>query len=106
MFNPYRILKLAFEDEYRVSLGPARPDGSRRLVLCGRGRRLIKRRLTANELADPVALLRRIRSIRFGIAIDRGQALLWLAEQVSVDGADRNACPVSDPARRPAGRRP
>lgn len=106
MFNPYRCLKLAFADDYRVSLSPARLDGSRLLVLCGQGRRLVRRHLTARELEDPVALVWRIRSIRFGMAIDRGQALLWLAEQLSADGADRSAGPAPGPAGRPAGRRP
>ena len=103
MFDPYRYLRLAFADDFRVCFSPQRADGSRLLVLCDRQNRLIRRRLSARELQDPDALRRLIRSIRFGIAIERGQALLWL---VRTDAVDRNACSARDPARRRVTRRP
>lgn len=106
MFDPYRILRQAFAHDFHMCLSPPRPDGSRLLVLRDRQRRLIKRRLTTRELGDPLALLRLIRSIRFGIAIDCGQALLWLSSGVRADAANRNACAARDPARPGAGRRP
>ena len=109
MFDTYRCLRQAFTDDFHVCLSPARADGSRLLVLYAPKTRPIRRRISTRDLADPVALRRLIRSIRFGIAIDQGQALLWLAGQgwqVRVDAAGRNACSARDPARPRVGRRP
>lgn len=105
MFDPYRYLRRAFADDFRMGFSPVRADGSRLLVLCDRHQRVIRRRLSARELEDPRALRLLVRSIRFGIAIERGQALLWLAG-IRADGAGRNADSARDPARLRAGRRP
>jgi hypothetical protein len=105
MFDPYRYLRRVFAGDFRMGFSAVRPDGSRLLVLCDGHHDIIRRRLSARDLEDPRALHRLARSIRFGIAIERGQALLWLAG-IRADGAGRNADSARDPAGRRAGRQP
>lgn len=109
MFDPYRCLRQAFSSDFFISLSPVREDGSRLLALYAPGQAPIKRRLSAGDWQSPAALRRMIRSVHFGLAIDRGQALLWLAGldwQVKPDAVDRSVCAVRGPAKLRGSRRP
>ncbi|HDS1738058.1 MULTISPECIES: DUF3509 domain-containing protein [Pseudomonas] len=80
MHNPFDLISDAFAPRYRVNLSIERLDGSIMLTLSDDTGAVAKRLISEAQRNDPVRLQRVIDSIRFGLAVDRGEdAMLVLA---------------------------
>lgn len=78
MDNPYQYLSNAFRPEFEVRFVVERAEGCM-LLLLSQGEQLrVRRTLTGEQLADPEKLSQVVESIRFGLAIDRGDGLRGL----------------------------
>ncbi|MET1076861.1 MAG: DUF3509 domain-containing protein [Pseudomonas sp.] len=80
MHNPFKFVNDCFKDEFQVRFSIERLDGSVTLSLHEAGVTVAQRMLSGEQLADPAKLRHRIQSIRFGLAIDRGQGMRCLAK--------------------------
>lgn len=72
MDNPFKILTKAFQEDYRVNFSVERLDGSIMLTLSDEDGLVAKRMIGSAVLKDMHQLERLIQSVRFGIAIERG----------------------------------
>ncbi|CAD5108118.1 DUF3509 domain-containing protein [Zestomonas carbonaria] len=97
MENPFQLLTDAFHPEYRVNFSIESLDGSVILTLSDdQGSVVAKRRISAVQRSDPQRLRKLIQSVRFGIAIDRGQGLAALGDRQLVPAPrDRQVSPGS-----------
>ncbi|WP_407315119.1 DUF3509 domain-containing protein [Pseudomonas sp. nanlin1] len=78
MDNPFQTISEAFQPDYRVNLSIQRLDGSIMLTLSNHTGVVAKRMLSAAQRNDPKRLKRLIESIKFGIAIERGDSAIKL----------------------------
>lgn len=80
MDDPLQYLRDSFKDEWRTRFSAERPDGGLVLTLYDERGAVVRRALTGRQLGDEREVRRLVRSIRFGLAIDRGQGLACLIE--------------------------
>ncbi|AYC31851.1 DUF3509 domain-containing protein [Pseudomonas cavernae] len=80
MVNPFKFVSDSFKDEFQVRFSIGSPDGSTTLSLCDAQGTVAQRLLSCEQLNDPAKLEQAIQSIRFGLAIDRGQGRAGLDE--------------------------
>lgn len=78
MDNPYQFLRNAFRPEFDVRFVLERAQGSMLLLLLQGEQLRVRRTLTGEQLADREKLSQVVESIRFGLAIDRGDGLSGL----------------------------
>ncbi|WP_263262664.1 DUF3509 domain-containing protein [Pseudomonas sp. RIT-PI-S] len=76
MDNPFQIISEAFQPDYRVNLSIQGLDGTIMLTLSNDGGMVAKRMISPAQRNDPKRLQRLIDSIKFGIAIERGDSAL------------------------------
>jgi hypothetical protein len=97
MFNPFQFMSDSFEGQYRVHFSTVRQDGSVLLSLVGEGGVVVRRALTSEQLADYDKLVRMVRSIRFGLAIESGRGISCLNELSEPAANDACASSATDP---------
>ncbi|WP_426152091.1 DUF3509 domain-containing protein [Pseudomonas sp. DC3000-4b1] len=73
MDNPFQIISDAFQPDYRVNLSIQGLDGTIMLTLSNDAGMVAKRMISPAQRNDPKRLQRLIQSIKFGIAIERGE---------------------------------
>ncbi|WP_017937385.1 DUF3509 domain-containing protein [Zestomonas thermotolerans] len=83
MLNPFKFVSDSFKDQFQVRFTIGSPDGSTTLSLLDEHGTVAQRLLSVEQLSDPAKLEQTIQSIRFGLAIDRGQGLSCLEEMSS-----------------------
>jgi hypothetical protein len=94
MDNPFHALTDAFQQDYRVNFSVERLDGSIMLTLSDELGPVAKRMISTVTLNNPTLLQRLIQSIKFGIAIERGnQATQMLSNMVDEHLFDQIAFP-------------
>jgi hypothetical protein len=74
MDNPFQTISNAFQPQYRVNLSIQGLDGTIMLTLSNDQGMVAKRMISLAQRKDPVRLQRLIDSIKFGIAIERGDS--------------------------------
>ncbi|WP_263141274.1 DUF3509 domain-containing protein [Pseudomonas sp. RIT-PI-AD] len=80
MDNPFKFVSDSFKDELQVRFSIERLDGSLTLTLYDEHGAVARRALSGEQLSDEQQLQRVVQSIRFGLAIDRGQGISCLDE--------------------------
>ncbi|TRX75550.1 DUF3509 domain-containing protein [Pseudomonas mangiferae] len=80
MDNPFKYVSDSFKDELRVHFSVERLDGSITLTLYDDSGAVARRALSGEQMGDEHQLQRVVQSIRFGLAIDRGDGLSCLDE--------------------------
>lgn len=78
MHNPFKYISDAFSDQFGVRFVIERMDGSLTLTLSDDQGVVVRRALSAEQLADGDRLETVVQSIRFGLAIDHGHGLRGL----------------------------
>ena len=76
MDNPFQIISDAFQPDYRVNLSIQGLDGTIMLTLSNETGMVAKRMISPAQRNDPKRLQRLIESIKFGIAIERGDSAM------------------------------
>jgi hypothetical protein len=76
MDNPFQIISNAFQPDYRVNLSIQGLDGTIMLTLSNEQGMVAKRMISPAHRSDPKRLQRLIESIKFGIAIERGDSAM------------------------------
>lgn len=76
MDNPFQIISDAFQPDYRVNLSIQGLDGTIMLTLSNDQGMVAKRMISIAQRNDPKRLQRLIESIKFGIAIERGDSAI------------------------------
>jgi hypothetical protein len=76
MDNPFQIISDAFQPDYRVNLSIQGLDGTIMLTLSNEQGMVAKRMISLAQRNDPKRLQRLIESIKFGIAIERGDSAM------------------------------
>lgn len=76
MDNPFQTISNAFQPEYRVNLSIQGLDGTIMLTLSNDHGMVAKRMISLAQRKDPARLQRLIDSIKFGIAIERGDSAM------------------------------
>lgn len=75
MNNPFKFVSDCFYREFNVRFSVEGEDGGATLQLSDEHGTVAQRRLSSEQLADQSKLEERIRSIRFGLAIDNGRGI-------------------------------
>jgi hypothetical protein len=74
MDSPFQLITDAFKAEYNVNFSIERPDGSILLTLSNEDGVAVKRFIPADQWRDREKLQRFIMSVKFGLAIENGEA--------------------------------
>ncbi|MBM7060073.1 DUF3509 domain-containing protein [Pseudomonas sp. UL073] len=99
MLNPFKFVSDSFKGQFQVRFTIGSPDGSTTLSLCDEQGTVAQRLLSSEQLCDPAKLEQTIQSIRFGLAIDRGQGLSGL-DELSKPPANEDALRWDGPSTR------
>lgn len=97
MDNPFQTISKAFQPEYRVNLSIQGLDGTIMLTLSNDQGMVAKRMISLAQRKDPVRLQRLIDSIKFGIAIERGDSAMELLAAMT-DSSKRPLLPQAPAA--------
>lgn len=100
MDNPFQIISDAFQPDYRVNLSIQGLDGTIMLTLSNDAGMVAKRMISPAQRNDPKRLQRLIQSIKFGIAIERGESPMEMLAAMTT--ANRVAVPAQVAAQVPA----
>ena len=99
MDNPFQIISDAFQPDYRVNLSIQGLDGTIMLTLSNDAGMVAKRMISPAQRNDPKRLQRLIQSIKFGIAIERGESPMAMLTAMTT--ANRAATPAQVAAQAP-----
>lgn len=83
MDSPFQSITEAFKSEYHVNFSVERPDGSIVLTLSNQDGVAVKRFISAGQWRDPEKLRRFIMSVKFGLAIEKGEVTPALLDSMT-----------------------